>query len=125
VSYSETINLVVGDTLPALTLTIRDRNTAASGMTLKPSDPTTWAPVNVTGATVRLFIRKAGETGAPSATLTCTVTNGAGGIVVTDFPSGTLDEAGIFDAEVQITFSGGGIQTLVDLIKLKVRDQIG
>lgn len=124
-AYSDIIELVVGDTLPALTFTLRDRNTAASGKVLARNDPTTWAPINITGATVKLHLRKQGETGAPSASLTCTVTDGAAGTAATDFPEGTLDEAGTFDGEVEITFSGGGIQTVVDLIKFKVRDDIG
>jgi hypothetical protein len=41
--------------------------------------------------------------------------------VVTDFPAGTLDTAGTFEGEIEITFSSGGVQTVYDLIKLKVR----
>ena len=33
-AYSETLNLVVGDTLPELNFTLKDSNTAASGTTL-------------------------------------------------------------------------------------------
>jgi hypothetical protein len=32
-----------------------------------------------------------------------------------------LDTAGTFEAEIEITFASGGIQTVNDLIKLKVR----
>ena len=35
-AYSETIKLVKGDTLPELTITLKDSNTAASGQTLDP-----------------------------------------------------------------------------------------
>jgi hypothetical protein len=54
-------------------------------------------------------------------TLTCAVTDATGGKVATDFPVGTLDTAGTFEAELEITFAGGGKQTVNDLIKLKVR----
>jgi hypothetical protein len=120
-AYSETINLVVGDTLPELTITLKDSNRAAIGATLDESDNSTWRPINLTGSTVRLRIRQLGET-TVKATLTCTVTDATNGKVTTDFPLGTLDTAGIFEAEVEITNSSGGIQTVNDLIKLKIRD---
>lgn len=119
-AYSETLNLVAGDTLPELTITLKDSNTAASGLTLDPDDSSTWAPINVTGATVRMRIRELGSTVIAS-TLTCSISDGANGIVVTDFPSGTLSSAGTFEAEIEITFSSGGVQTVFDLLKLKVR----
>lgn len=119
-AYSDTLNLVAGDTLPELTFTLKDSNTAASGSTLDPNNSATWAPIDVTGATVRLRIRELGSTTVKN-TLTCTVTDGTGGKVVTDFPAGTLDAAGTFEGEIEITFATGGIQTVYDLVKLKVR----
>ena len=56
-AYSDTLKLVAGDTLPELTFTLRDSNTAASGQTLDPNNSATWAPIDVTGATVRLRLR--------------------------------------------------------------------
>lgn len=121
-AYSDTINLVVGDTLPEVTVTLRDSNKAASGQTLDPNDSTTWDPINLTGATVRMRIRKVGST-TVSSTLTMVVQSPAtDGKAFTNFPAGTLDEAGLFEAEVEITYSGGGKQTVNDLLKLKVRD---
>lgn len=119
-AYSSTLNLVTGDTLPELTFTLKDSNTAATGLTLDEDNDTTWAPIDLTGTTVRLRIREIGSSTVKS-TLTCTVTDATGGKVATDFPDGTLDTAGTFEAELEITFSGGGKQTVHDLIKLKVR----
>ena len=119
-AYSDNLKLVAGDTLPELTFTLRDSNAAASGKTLDPNNSATWAPIDVTGATVRLRLRELGSTTVKS-TLTCTVTSGVAGKVVTDFPTGTLDTAGTFEGEIEITFSTGGIQTVYDLIKLQVR----
>ena len=119
-AYSQTLNLVTGDTLPELTFTLKDSQDAASGKVLDTEDSSTWAPINVTGATVRLRIRELGSSTVKS-TLTCTVTDGAKGKVATNFPTGTLDTAGTFEGELEITFSSGGIQTVYDLIKLKVR----
>jgi hypothetical protein len=119
-AYSSTLNLVTGDTLPELTFTLKDSNTAATGLNLDEDNDATWAPIDLTGTTVRLRIREVGSSTVKS-TLTCAVTDATGGKVATDFPDGTLDTAGTFEAELEITFSGGGKQTVNDLIKLKVR----
>ena len=119
-AYSDTLNLVTGDTLPELTFTLKDSNTAASGLTLDENNSNTWAPINVAGATVILRLRELGSTTVKSA-LTCTVTDGAAGKVATDFPTGTLDTAGTFEGELELTFPNGGKQTVNDLIKFKVR----
>jgi len=119
-AYSDTLNLVTGDTLPELTFSLKDSNTAAAGRNLDENDSTTWAPIDVTGSTVKLRLRELGSTAVKS-TLTCTVTDGAGGKVATDFPEGTLDTAGTFEGELELTFSNGGKQTVNDLIKFKVR----
>ncbi len=119
-AYSDTLKLVAGDTLPELTLTLRDSNAAAAGQTLDANNSATWAPIDVTGATVRLRLRELGSTTVKS-TLTCSVTSGTGGKVATNFPTGTLDSSGTFEGEIEITFASGGVQTVYDLIKLQVR----
>lgn len=119
-AYSQTLKLVTGDTLPELTFTLKDSQTAASGKTLDPNNSDTWAPIDVSGSTVRLRMRELGSSSV-KATLTCLVTEGAAGKVVTNFPTGTLDKPGTFEGEIEITFPTGGIQTVYDLIKFKVR----
>lgn len=119
-AYSQTLELVAGDSLPALVFTLRDSNAAASGAVLDPNEPTTWAPINVTGATVLLKIREVGSTTLVD-TLTGTVTDGANGVVAVEFEADTFADAGTYEGELEITFSGGGVQTVVDLVKFKVR----
>lgn len=119
-AYSDTIQLVVGDTLPLLTITLRDANQAVAGSVLDPQNAATWAPINLVGATVKLKIRELGSATVKTV-LTCSISNASGGEVTTGFPTGTLDTAGTFEGEIEITFLDGGIQTLVDLLKLKVR----
>ena len=74
----------------------------------------------MSGASVKLRLRELGSTTVKS-TLTCTVSDATNGKVTTDFPTGTLDTAGTFEGELEITFSSGGKQTVNDLIKFKVR----
>lgn len=119
-AYSQTLNVVTGDTLPAMTFTLRDSNTAASGRTLDENDSDTWAVINITSATVELHIREIGSTSTPT-TLTGTVIDGAAGTVMVNFENDTFPAAGQYEGELEITFSGGGIQTVVDLVKFKVR----
>lgn len=121
-AYSETIYLVQGDTLPQLKITIRDQNTAAPGQTLDPEEQTTWAKVNLTGATVRMKVREVGGTTIKD-TLIGNLTDAANGEVVFLFDSDTLDTSGTFEAEIEYTATNGSIQTVYDLIKLQVREQ--
>ena len=120
-AYSSPIKLVVGDTQPELNFTLKDSNTAAAGKTLDADDSTTWAPVNLTNSTVRFRIREVGSTSVLS-TITGTVTSAANGQVTVAFPSGTWTTSGTFEGEIEHTTSGGGIQTVQDLIKFQVRD---
>ena len=121
-AYSETIYLVQGDTLPQLKITIRDQNMAAPGQTLDQEDQTTWAKVDLTGATVRMKVREVGGTTIKD-TLIGTLTDAVNGEVVFLFDSDTLDTSGTFEAEIEYTATNGSIQTVYDLIKLQVREQ--
>lgn len=119
-AYSETIKLVTGDHLPLLTFTLKDSNTAASGATLDENDSTTWAPISLSGSTVRFRIRQVGSTTVKE-TITATVTDASNGVCTVEFPTGALDTAGTFEGEIEITNSSSKIQTVYDLIKLNVR----
>mgnify|MGYP001441840082 FL=1 len=120
-AYSDSIKLVVGDTLPELNFTLKDSNTAAAGKTLDVEDSTTWAAVNLTGGSVKLRIRKVGTTTVLS-TITAAITSAANGEVTISFPNGTWTAAGTFEGEIEYTTSAGGIQTVQDLIKFNLRD---
>lgn len=119
-SYSATIPLVEGDTLPILYVYLKDSNQAAVGQILDESDPATWQPIDLTGATVRLKIREVGSTTIKS-TLTGTVTDAVNGRVAFQWTSESLNAAGVYEAEIEMQTSGGGLQTVYDLIKLRVR----
>ena len=120
---SDPINLVVGDTRPPITFTLRDRNTAAAGAVLRANDPTTWAPVNLTGASVKFHMRAAGSSTLKQ-TIDCVVTEPVQGKVMLTFPVGALDTPGTFEGEIEVTYADTGIQTVYDFVKLKVRGAI-
>lgn len=106
---AEKIKLVQGDTRPQIQVTLTDENTGL--------------PIDVSGATCRLKFRAAG-TSTLVDTLTGTVTNGQAGQVVFTWNSGSLNvDPGDYEGEVEVTFANnGGVQTVYELLKFKVRE---
>jgi|TARA_B100001093_G_scaffold16219_1_gene14786 hypothetical protein len=120
-AYATTLRMVKGDTLPELTITLKDSNTAASGQVLDQENSDTFANVDITGGTIRIRIRQIGETTILK-TVTASITDASNGKVSMVFPSDTFPAAGLYEAEVELTKSTGDIQTVVDLIKFNVRE---
>jgi len=120
-AYYETQNLVRGDTMPQLNLIIRDSNTAASGAVLDATDSSTWAVIDLTGATVRLKFKALGETTLKE-TLTFSIRDATAGDVYLQWSSTALDTAGVFSGEIEITYSDGGVQTVYNQLKFSVRE---
>jgi hypothetical protein len=105
---SDIIKLVQGDTLPTITVTLTDEFTGVA--------------VDITGATVVVKFRAAGSTTLLT-TLACTIISPTGGIFSFSFPSPALDvEPGLYEGEIQVTFSGGAIQSVFDILKFRVRE---
>ena len=122
-AYFGTINLVSGDNLPELTVTLRDSNTAAPGKRLDEDDPETWMPIDLNDRFVNMIIREQG--GDLEHTLPMTVlVPPEDGRCTTIFPAGTLDRAGLFEAEFEVINEFGGAKhTVYDLLKLKIREK--
>jgi hypothetical protein len=123
-AYLTTIDLVQGDQLPEVEITLKDSNTAAAGQILDEGDPETFASLNLTDGTVRLRIRQIGQTDLTD-TLIGTITSATEGKVTFLFDSDTLASSGVFEGEIEVTDSNNRSQTVVDLIKFKVRSQFG
>lgn len=123
-AYLTTIDLVQNDQLPEISVDLKDSNTAASGQTLDPDDATTFAPINLTGGSVRMRVRTVGSTSLID-TLVGTITDAANGKCTFVFTSSTLANTGVLEGEIEITDSASRTQTVVDLIKFKVRAQFG
>lgn len=107
---SERIRLVRGDSLPAIVCSIKD--------------DTTGLPVNLTGATVRMYFRAAGSI-AIQATVLGVITDAVNGGVVfqpSTAPSMLSGEPGNYEGEIEITFSDQTVQTVYQLLKFKIRE---
>ena len=123
-AYLTTIDLVQGDQLPEIQIILKDSNTAASGAILDADDPTTFAALDLTGGSVRMRVRMVGQTSLID-TLVGTIINPTGGVVVFVFDSDTLAASGVIEGEIEFTDSSLRTQTVMDLIKFKVRSQFG
>ena len=123
-AYLTTIDLVQGDQLPEIEITLKDSNTAAAGLVLDDGDPETFAALDLTGGSVRMRVRVIGKTDLVD-TLIGVVTAPTAGNVTFLFDSDTLANSGILEGEIEFTDSTGRTQTVLDLIKFKVRSQFG
>lgn len=119
-AYIDTIKLVTGDTMPDLRFTLKDSNAGVTEASYDEDDSSTWAPINVAGASLALRIRPLGSTDI-TMTLSGVVTDGSAGEVTFPFTGSPFTAEGDYEGEVEITFSNGSIQTMYDLVKFKVR----
>lgn len=117
---------VQNDTSPQLMLTLTDENDD---------------PINLVGATVELQIREEGGD-AVKAVRPCTLVPGRltlaetidtaapfdvagrGGRAYATWSADTWDTPGFYEAEVEVTYSDGSVETSFDTIKFEVREQI-
>lgn len=102
-----TIRLVKNDTAPRLSLTLTQDG----------------SPIDLTGATVRLKLRKQGAT-SNVFSRTCTIADAVAGRCYYDWQSGDLANKGSYRGEIEITFSDGKVQTCEDLLKFLIRDEL-
>ena len=121
-AYYDEIQVVANDTKPEVNLTIKDANTAATGLTLDPDDSSTWAPIDLSDPTIRVKFRALGGSSILD-TMTCIkvapFTNGE-----CYMPWGTTTlavAAGTYEGEIELTYSTGAVWTLFDRLKFKVR----
>lgn len=119
-AYIDTIKLVTGDTLPDLRFELKDSSQAAVGARYDENDSDTWAPLDITDATVRLRIREVGGSTIVS-NIQGVVSSPTDGVVLFPFAQDSFVASGLYEGEVEITYVDGGIQTMYDLVKFKVR----
>lgn len=125
---SSKIQLVKGDTRPIIVASCTDEKTKA--------------PIDLTGATAKLLFRATNSTTLKD-TLTGTLlagieksdgsisytspydVAGSGGRVQFPMNANTLDTAGNFEGEIELTFADGGKQTVYKKLQFVVRGDFG
>ena len=121
-AYYEEINLVAGDSKPEINFTLKDSNTAAAGLTLDPDDSATWGIIDISDPTVTVKFRALGGSTVLD-TMTCIKVAPTDGTCYMPWGSDTLDvSAGTYEGEISLTYTSGGVLTLFDRLKFKVRD---
>ena len=106
----DTFYYVQGDTGPQLRLTFTDEDTGTA--------------TDLTGATVKMHFRAAGETTVLySKTLYVNPGTPTLGIAIVNWTTGELDyDAGTYQGEIEVTKASGQIETIYDTIKFKIRE---
>lgn len=122
---AEKIKLVQGDTRPQIRFSLTDDTT---GQVIDISGSTVYMKFRAVGSDTILFTRTGNlipgiilEDGSVSTSPPYNVA-GSGGLVVFTFATGNLDiDPGPYEAEIEVVFSDGSIQTVYQLQKFIVR----
>lgn len=116
------IKLVRGDAGGEIIITLKNSNVAAEGVTLDPNDSSTWAPIDLTDATVVLKLREEN-----SAEVKEVITMGrqapvTSGVVFLVWTDTALDTAGAFTGEVEIRYTSGQVLTIYKELRFQIRE---
>ena len=108
----DTFYYVQGDTGPQLRLTFTDEDTDTA--------------TDLTGATVKMHFRTAGETTvlySKTLYVNPAPAESVKGIAIVNWATGELDyDAGTYQGEIEVTKASGQIETIYDTIKFKIRE---
>lgn len=100
------------------------KNDTASQMKVTLTREDTSAAVDLTGATVEMHFRKK-HTDTKLWTATGAITAATDGEVVFTFDGTKLDQdSGKYEGEIEVTYSGGGIESVFDLVDFVIRDEV-
>lgn len=109
---AEKIKLVRNDTAPQIRLTITDQDTGAA--------------VDLSNGTVKLHFRKVGDSAVLfSKNLFINPETASTGVAVVAWDVGDLDvDAGDYEGEIEVVRSNGMRETIYDLLKFKIREEL-
>jgi len=121
--YQETIELVQGDDLPSIEITLRDSNLADTGKTLDQGDPTTWKPLDLSAVThVKMKYRRVGSTNLIDSLPFIIESPSTGGKITLIWSGTALDDGtGEYEGEIEILYNDGKYMTIADKFKFVIR----
>ena len=122
--YMNTIDLVQGDDLPSIEITLRDSNKALNSNTvLDQGNPDTWAVLDLSAVThVKLKYRRMGSTNLID-TIPFVIENPpTDGKITLVWNLTSLDDGtGEYEGEIEILYSDGKFMTITDKMRFDVR----
>lgn len=122
--YMNTIDLVQGDDLPSIEITLRDSNKALNSNTvLDQGNPDTWAVLDLSAVThVKLKYRRMGSTHLID-TIPFVIENPpTDGKITLVWNLTSLDDGtGEYEGEIEILYSDGKFMTITDKMRFDVR----
>jgi len=122
--YMNTIDLVQGDDLPSIEITLRDSNKALNSNTvLDQGNPDTWAVLDLTAVThVKLKYRRLGSTNLID-TIPFVIENPPtqGKITLVWNLTSLDDGVGEYEGEIEILYTDGKFMTITDKMRFDVR----
>ena len=122
--YMNTIDLVQGDDLPSIEITLRDSNKALNSNTvLDQGNPDTWAVLDLTAVThVKLKYRRLGSTNLID-TIPFVIENPPtqGKITLVWNLTSLDDGVGEYEGEIEILYTDGKFMTITDKMRIDVR----
>lgn len=123
-AYSATIEMVQGDDLPAISYTIKDRNTPVSGQELDARDSDTWRPLTLTGKTINVDVRERGSDEVLE-TISAAIVDAANGKVIINILDALFrNSEGDYEFETVVTDDADLQQTVYDMFLVKVRARV-
>ena len=124
-AYYKPINLVKGDDLPLLQITLRDSNEADTGKVLSLTNPDTWKPIDLNNVnTVVMKFRRVDQTGVTVSIACAKQAPFANGVILLSWGLTTLDgSAGDYEGEIEMVFNNNRVLTIADKFKFIVREQ--
>ena len=122
--YMNTIDLVQGDDLPSIEITLRDSNKALDSNTvLDQGNPDTWAVLDLSAVThVKLKYRRLGSTNLID-TIPFVIENPPtqGKITLVWNLTSLDDGVGEYEGEIEILYTDGKFMTITDKMRFDVR----
>lgn len=112
------INLVQGDTLPSLNVTLKDSNTG------ELNDPDSWDPIDLSDGTtsINLLFRAKGSTTLLETIPFVKVDGGSTGQITLDWTASALaNDVGRYEGQIEIDYNGSK-QTVVEELEFKINE---
>lgn len=128
-TYTNTIKLISGDTLPELDIILRDSSVAAdANTTIDEQDPTTWATLSLADVDkVEMKFRKEGASTFVAIPCSIVTPFSEGHVIMRWREDDLVGLSGVYEGEIEVTYNNDDpatpipVVTVYDILKFDVR----